>query len=682
LSASARLSPAQARSCCLSVDFLVKINRTGAEHQHDFDELRPLGYRPNSLSVHNGTADPRYSVVWVRRAGPDWSAVHGLDGAGYQAAFDAAVAAGFQPMILSATGWGGQQLFAGVFEQRPGGTPLTRFGLVSGAEDDPATIQHWNREAHRNGWLMTCGAVYGDPGSPRFAGIWPRNLDNVAWNADGIAETADDYQARYDAQVAGFARPAFVTLSDYGAYLSIFRDDVVGPVVARHNLTFDGLNYELSRLDPLGFFPICLQAGAGGDPRFAVLFALRDRPLAREWRVTGGPIVGMKAVDDAVRAGLQASTIRGASVAVVRGTRLVAARGYTFAEPGYPTVLPQTPFRIASVSKTVTALAVEQLIEQNLLGLDSRLGDVLPLTTPAGGTPDPGFANVTVRELLEHRSGLTHGVSDAQVRQAFAGGLTLPVSAAALARYVSGLPLEDATKPVSYNNLGYWLLGQVVAARRGTPTFYDAIRASLLDPLGITRLRLSMPQVWANDRDEARYHRLGQTLDAGGQFREGLIIGRSVMQNDQPLVPFLYGDRNLLNEDASGGLSAAATDLARLVAAVNRPTGSAVLSRASVLAMLQRAADHFAAIPAGQEARAGYGFDDMNAGGGGFRGSKGGYLFTSQNMLWFELDRTSLVICLNGTSNVDVMGPVWTAVQGIDWSHRRDRFPRYGMASL
>src|SRR5439155_17146645 len=181
--------------------------------------------------------------------------------------------------------------------------------------------------------------------------------------------------------------------------------------------------------------------------------------------------------------------------------RLVAARGYTLAEPGDPTVLPQTPFRIASVSKTVTAVAVEQLLQQNLLALDDRLADLLPLTTPSGGQPHPGFAAVTVRELLEHRSGLINWVADAQVQQAFPG-LGLPVPAAALARYVCAQPLADASKPVSYNNLGYWLLGQVVALRRGAPSFYEAIRASLLDPLGTTRLRPSLPQVWANNPDE------------------------------------------------------------------------------------------------------------------------------------------------------------------------------------
>ena len=156
----------------------------------------------------------------------------------------------------------------------------------------------------------------------------------------------------------------------------------------------------------------------------------------------------------------------------------------------------------------------------------------------------------------------------------------------------------------------------------------------------------------------------------------------SVMQNDQPLVPWLYGDRNLLNEDASGGLSAAAPDLARLVAALNVPTGSAILRRTSVTAMLQNAATFFAAHPTASDRRAGYGFDDMSAVGASFHGSKGGYLFTSQNMLWFQLDGTSLVINLNATSPVDVMGRVWTAVQAINWTSFTDLFPSFGMPSF
>ena len=75
-----------------------------------------------------------------------------------------------------------------------GPVPLTRFGLTSGSESDPGTIQHWDKEAHDNGWIMTSGAVYGDPGTPAFAGIWPANGRRLSWSADGILDQNPEYQ--------------------------------------------------------------------------------------------------------------------------------------------------------------------------------------------------------------------------------------------------------------------------------------------------------------------------------------------------------------------------------------------------------------------------------------------------------------------------------------------------------
>ena len=95
------------------------------------------------------------------------------------------------PTILTVAGSASNPVFAGVFEQRPGPVPLTRFGLISGAVGDPNSIQHWDDQAHQNGWRMTGGAVYGDPGSPRYAGIWPANDRRLSWSAAGIADDGD-----------------------------------------------------------------------------------------------------------------------------------------------------------------------------------------------------------------------------------------------------------------------------------------------------------------------------------------------------------------------------------------------------------------------------------------------------------------------------------------------------------
>ena len=77
------------------MNFVAYHDRTSADHQAHFDDLFPRGFRMISLSVYGNRGDERYAAIWVERPGPDWSAVHGVNGAGYQAAFNSAAAAGF-----------------------------------------------------------------------------------------------------------------------------------------------------------------------------------------------------------------------------------------------------------------------------------------------------------------------------------------------------------------------------------------------------------------------------------------------------------------------------------------------------------------------------------------------------------------------------------------------------------
>lgn len=651
------------------LDFVAYHDRTGQNHQNQFNTLFPQGYRMISLSVYQ-PSNPLYAAVWVRRPGPDWSAVHGINAAGYQAAFNNAAAAGFHPVILAAAGPGGNPVFAGVFEQRPGPIPLTRFGLTSGSNTDPNTIQNWDREAHANGWIMTCGAVYGDPGAPRFAGIWPPNNRRVAWNADGIAETGADHQRRFDAQVTGWGRPSYVAVSADERYLSIFVDNQIGPWIARHGLTSAQYQAEFNRLVPLGYYPICVQGGgSGAGIRFAVIFAKQETALPRQWTSVG--VGHAPAVDNVMKNTLQAAGVRGASLAVVSNTRLVFARGYTWAEPGYPVVLPTTVFRIASVSKSFAGLAAHQLIDAGRLRLTDTAQGILGLTTPTGAAPpDPGFATITVDDLLAHRTRLRPDFywSDANVATAF--GTSLPVTEAQLASFKAAEML--AAMPQGYNNWGYALLGMVVARAAGAPSFFDAIKASILDPLQMTRTRLATSLATANFADEARYHRTGEQ-------QLTLPVFPSVMTADRPLVADVYGNLHLENGAASGGLSSAAVDLARFIAAFNLDRANPMLRRAGILAMLNRAATSGGP-------RAGHGFDSVVPRGTSFRCDKGGYLWTSQNAISFDLDGLGIAIAYNGVNDQVLFSTQWpmirSTIEATSWSTRANYFPEFGMPAF
>lgn len=649
------------------MDFVAYHDSDGADHQSRFTALYPQGYRLISLSVYQ-PANPLYAAVWVRRAGPDWSAVHNIDAAQYQNAFNSATAAGMHPTILSVAGPAASPVFAGVFEQRPGPVPLTRFGLTSGAAADPNTIQHWDEEAHTNGWRMTCGAVYGDPGSPRYAGIWPGNDRRLAWSAAGIADSASDYQRRFDAQVSGWARPAYVTLDGDGRYLSIFVDDQIGPWIARHGLTSAQYQAEFDRLVPLGFYPICVQGGGSGAVRrFAVLFAKQETPLARQWTSVG--VGTAPAVDAVMQATLSDAGVRGASLSVVRNTHLVFARGYTWAEPGYPTVLPTTPFRVASVSKMFAGLAIHQLIAEGKLALTDTAQSVLNVTTPNGSAPPADFSAITIEDLLIHRSRVRPDWAlDRSVAQAF--NKALPVNERETASYVASLGLL-ATAP-DYNNFGYELLGMVVARRRNAASFADAIKTTILDPLQMTRTRSATSLVGQAFTDEARYHRTGED-------RLDLVVQRSVMSADEPLVADVYGNLHLEQSQATGGLSSAAVDLARVIAAMNRNRKNPMLSRAALLSLLDLAAHS-------GRPRAGHGFDGVTFDGTTYHASKGGYLFTSQNVVSFTLDGIGIALCYNGVNDQVLFRQRWpqidAAIRATAWSAKRDHFPDYGMARL
>src|SRR5262249_31494516 len=156
---------------------------------------------------------------------------------------------------------------------------------VRGAESDPATIEYWIAQARTNGWMPTSIAVYGNAPALRYAGIWIDNPHGICWTMDGLADTAGDYQSRFDAIVPAWGRPLEVAVSPDDHSASIFRDDLTGDFVARHELTSSGYQQEFDRLVPQGYWPVSVQGGGVGvGSRFAVIFAKTDQPVAQSWR--------------------------------------------------------------------------------------------------------------------------------------------------------------------------------------------------------------------------------------------------------------------------------------------------------------------------------------------------------------------------------------------------------------
>jgi D-alanyl-D-alanine carboxypeptidase len=138
-----------------------------------------------------------------------------------------------------------------------------------------------------------------------------------------------------------------------------------------------------------------------------------------------------------------------AQIAIVRGGRIASLEAYGLAAPGVP-ASNGTSYRIASITKMVTAVAVMQLVERGRLRLNDRLSHILPWV--------PHGSAVTIAELLAHSSGIPD-VVDVVAHQE----LTRRVTPRDVVWSAVRKPLLFAPgTSVAYSNTEYSLLGLVV----------------------------------------------------------------------------------------------------------------------------------------------------------------------------------------------------------------------------
>jgi CubicO group peptidase (beta-lactamase class C family) len=178
----------------------------------------------------------------------------------------------------------------------------------------------------------------------------------------------------------------------------------------------------------------------------------------------------------------------GLAVGVVRDGRLGFFHGHGLADIASNTpVTEDTVFRIASLTKTFTAIAVMQLWEQGLIDLDAPANDYLRAykLMPAKAS----FRPATVRHLLTHTAGIREVLHPSGLLRMRDLGETVPLGrpVPSLAEYYRGGLRIDA-EPGSrfmYTDHGFATLGQIVEDVSGMP-LERYLREHIFEPLGMT----------------------------------------------------------------------------------------------------------------------------------------------------------------------------------------------------
>ena len=171
--------------------------------------------------------------------------------------------------------------------------------------------------------------------------------------------------------------------------------------------------------------------------------------------------------------------------------------------------------RIASVSKSITGVAIMQLAGKRKLNLDQPVFDLLKFDPMDPTTVDPDLKKITIRHLLHHTGGFDRQESYDPMFQAKkmvkALGKELPISHEDIIRYQMSQPLDFVPgEKFAYSNYGYCLLGRVIEEVTGD-TYEDYVKANVLKPIGVRNMKIGKALERDRDEDETKYYLRIQT---------------------------------------------------------------------------------------------------------------------------------------------------------------------------
>ncbi len=168
----------------------------------------------------------------------------------------------------------------------------------------------------------------------------------------------------------------------------------------------------------------------------------------------------------------------GLSIGIVYNQELIWAKGYGFADlDNQIPATPSTVYRIGSISKVFTATAILQLRDAGKLQLDDPVVRHLPwfkIKNPYADGP-----TITIWHLLTHTAGLPADAAGVDFKS-----YTGPQREEMIRLLAEQEVLSPAETRVSYSNLGYVILGEIVTAVTGEP-FAQYIESHILTPLGM-----------------------------------------------------------------------------------------------------------------------------------------------------------------------------------------------------
>ena len=254
--------------------------------------------------------------------------------------------------------------------------------------------------------------------------------------------------------------------------------------------------------------------------------------------ITFQAMAAFESLDNALASKMSKFNIPGMSIAILRNEKLVYIKSYGLADnEAQQAATNENLYRIASVTKPLTAIAILKLEQEGKLSLSQTVFGANGILGNDFGTPPSGSNKelITIQHLLDHTSGWTNVPDDPMFSD----------NARTRTDIIKDLVTNRAlANPVGtkyyYLNFGYCVLGRVI--EKVTGMSYDQYMQTLFSPMGITTMTLAGNTLAERKPNEVKYYQ--------GEYSP-------------------YG-MNVNRMDSHGGWLATATELARFMVRIDR----------------------------------------------------------------------------------------------------------------
>ena len=532
------------------IDWVARHGLTGTEYQAEYDKWSDQGLSLCSIAGYNDAVndgDVRYAAVWDNADHSPQRTGHGMTKSALNSQSNTNLEQGYRLKFINMYNVGTEIRYAAIWE--PSNQTETHLLELTGNEFE-STHKVLTGLGYQLISMSSCNLIDRGESQDLYSGVWVQADPFDLGNELRFRLTANEYQAEFnDLAGQGYRLICLVPCEVNGElrYNSIWKGPESSSWWSYHNLgeaDYDAENenalYQHLRTEYVSVHVL------DGEPRFNAV-----------WADNGGmPSDCIKILKDGIQQFMENNDTPGISIAIMKDGRLIFARGYGRSDhvTGQHAA-PLDRYRIASISKPITAAAILQVMEDTDLGLDDLvfgIGDTALGVQYGNGRYSDWEKQITVRHLLNHTSGWTR--DDPLWNNTYGQDHDAIMDWSLDQNSPSSAPGSSYT----YNNLNYHALARVIEKYTGQG-YENYCRNNFLAHCGISTMELGKQSLEDRKEREVRYY------DS---------------QND----PYTIIDPERM--DANGGWIATAVDLLLFLRHIDdRPFPSDLLKAASLNAM-------------------------------------------------------------------------------------------------